>query len=83
MPTYEALIEVWLKEGIVDAEGRSVTEALKDIGYSVKDTRVGKIYRITLEADSAEEAEKLVEEMCRRLLVNPVKDRYSFRVERR
>ena len=83
MPTYEALIEVWLKEGIVDAEGRSVTEALRDIGYPVKDTRVGKTYRITLEASSAQEAEKLVEEMCRRLLVNPVKDRYSFRVERR
>lgn len=82
MPTYEALIEVWLKEGIVDAEGRSVTEALKDIGYPVKDTRVAKTYRITLEASSKEEAERLVEEMCRRLLVNPVKDRYSFRVER-
>lgn len=82
MPTYQALIEVWLKEGIVDAEGRSVTEALKDIGYPVKSTRVGKTYRIILEASSAQEAEKLVEEMCRRLLVNPVKDRYSFKVER-
>lgn len=81
MPTYEALIEVWLKEGIIDAEGRSVTEALKDIGYPVRHTRVGKTYHITLEASSKEEAERLVEEMCRRLLVNPVKDRYSFRVE--
>ncbi|RLG07319.1 MAG: phosphoribosylformylglycinamidine synthase, purS protein [Thaumarchaeota archaeon] len=83
MPTYEALIEVWLKDGIVDAEGRSVTEALQDIGYPIKDTRVGKVYRIILEAGSPQEAERLVDEICRRLLVNPVKDRYTFRVEER
>jgi phosphoribosylformylglycinamidine synthase len=83
MPIYEAIIEVWLKNGIVDAEGNSVTEALKDIGYPVKDTRVGKVYRIILEAGSKEEAERLVEEMCKKLLVNPVKDKYFFRVEHR
>ena len=83
MPTYDVWIEVWLKDGIVDAEGRSVTEALQDIGYPVRDTRVGKIYHIILEAGSPQEAEKLVDEMCRRLLVNPVKDRYTFRVEER
>jgi phosphoribosylformylglycinamidine synthase len=83
MPIYRTVIEVWLKDGIVDAEGNSVTEALRDIGYPVKDARVGKVYRITLEASSKEEAERLVEEMCRRLLVNPVKDEYFFRVEQR
>jgi phosphoribosylformylglycinamidine synthase PurS subunit len=83
MPRYEVIVEVWLKDGIVDAEGNSVTEALRDIGYPVKDTRVGKVYRITLEAGSGEEAERLVEEMCRRLLMNPVKDKCSFRVEQR
>jgi len=83
MPIYEVVVEVWLKDGIVDAEGNSVTEALRDMGYPVKNTRVGKVYRITMEAASKEEAEKLVEEMCRRLLVNPVKDKYLFRVEQR
>jgi phosphoribosylformylglycinamidine synthase len=83
MPIYEVVVEVWLKDGIVDAEGNSVTEALRDMGYPVEDTRVGRVYRITMEAASKEEAEKLVEEMCRRLLVNPVKDKYLFRVEQR
>ncbi len=83
MPIYEAIIEVWLKDGIVDAEGNSVTEALRDIGYPIKDTRVGKVYQIMLETESKEEAERLVEEMCRKLLVNPVKDKYFFRIEQR
>jgi len=42
---------------------------------------VSKVYEITLNADSREDAERLVEEMCVRLLSNPVKDDYSYRVE--
>jgi phosphoribosylformylglycinamidine synthase PurS subunit len=34
-----------------------------------------------LDVDSEEEAEKKVEEMCRRLLANPTKDDYSFTIE--
>ncbi len=80
MPRFVALVEVWLKEGLVDAEGKSVKEALNDMGYSVINVRVGKVYRIEIEAESKERAEYLIDEICRRLLANPVKDRYKFSV---
>ncbi|MCD6094982.1 MAG: phosphoribosylformylglycinamidine synthase subunit PurS [Thermoprotei archaeon] len=80
MPHFIALVEVWLKKGLVDAEGKSVKEALNDMGYPIIDARVGKVYRIELEANSKEEAEKLIDEICRRLLANPVKDIYRFSV---
>mgnify|MGYP000507010937 CR=1 FL=1 len=81
MGRFKAVIEVWLKKGLVDAEGQTVKEALNDLGYKVTSARVGKIYHIVLEAQSKLEAEKIVDEICRRLLANPVKDNYSFKVE--
>ena len=78
---YIARVEVGLKPGHSDPEGETTRESLKELNYSVKEVRVNKVYLIRLEASSFEEAERQVEEMCWRLLANPVKDEYSFRVE--
>lgn len=72
---------MWLKEGLVDAEGKSVEEALKDLGYRVSSVRVGKVYTFYVKAKDKVEAEKLVEEICIKLLSNPVRDYYSYKVE--
>lgn len=78
---YQAKVEVRLKPGHSDPEGETVAEALKNLEYQVETVKVSKLYSIMLEADSREEAEKPVDEMCRRLLVNPTKDDYSFTIE--
>jgi phosphoribosylformylglycinamidine synthase PurS subunit len=78
---YQAKVEVRLKPGHSDPEGETVAEALKNLKYQVETVKVSKVYRIMLDADSEEEAEKHVDEMCRRLLANPTKDDYSFTVE--
>jgi phosphoribosylformylglycinamidine synthase PurS subunit len=78
---YQAEVEVRLKPGHSDPEGETVAEALKDLEYPVETVRVGKVYRVMLDAHSDEEAEKQVDEMCKRLLANPTKDDYSFTIE--
>jgi len=78
---HQAEVEIRLKPGHSDPEGETVAEALKDLEYPVETVRVSKVYRIMLDVDSEEEAEKKVEEMCRRLLANPTKDDYSFTME--
>ncbi|KYH39765.1 MAG: Phosphoribosylformylglycinamidine synthase, PurS subunit [Candidatus Bathyarchaeota archaeon B26-1] len=78
---YIARVEVSLKPGHSDPEGETTKNSLKELNYPVREVRVSKVYRIILEASSAEEAEALVEEMCQRLLANPVKDDYTFKVE--
>ena len=80
VPVFRVRVEVWLKEGLVDAEGETVKEALRDLGYDVSGTRVGKVYQFAVKAVDRGEAERLVEEICRRLLANPVKDKYFFEV---
>jgi len=78
---YQAKVEVGLKPGHSDPEGETTKQALKELRYAVKSVGVSKVYEIALEAKSFAEAKRLVDEMCRRLLANPVKDNYRFEIE--
>ncbi|MCX8170766.1 MAG: phosphoribosylformylglycinamidine synthase subunit PurS [Candidatus Bathyarchaeota archaeon] len=78
---YVARVEVRLKPGHTDPEGETTREALVELKYNVKSVRVSKVYEIVFEADSVNDAKNIVEEMCKRLLANPVKDDYRYYVE--
>lgn len=79
---YLSRVEVRLKPGYLDPEGESTKRALQDLRYRVHRVGVVKVYEIELTASSLQEARRLTEEMCRRLLSNPVKDDYSFEVKK-
>ena len=78
---YRAKVEVGLKPGHSDPEGETARKPLVELKYPVRSVRVSKVYEIRLEARSKTEAKRLVDEMCRRLLANPVKDNYHFTIE--
>ncbi len=78
---YRARVEVSLKPGHSDPEGETTAHSLRELMYPVKNVIVSKTYTIVLEANSRNEAEQNVEEICRKLLANPTKDKYSFKVE--
>jgi len=76
---YKAKIIVRLKEGLNDPEGRVIGKALKNLGYKVEDLKVPKYFEVVFESETPE---KDVEEMCRRLLANPVVHTYEYRIEK-
>jgi len=78
---YRARIEVSLKPGHSDPEGEMTSQSLRELNFSVNDVNVSKLYTIVFEAKSKEDAEEAVEKMCRKLLANPTKDNYSFKIE--
>jgi phosphoribosylformylglycinamidine synthase PurS subunit len=74
-----AEVHVSLRSGIADPEGQTVGSALRSLGYAtVSEVRSGKLMRIAFEADDHLAAEAAVEEMCRRLLANPVMEVASW-----
>lgn len=75
---FAARVDVLLKKGYSDPEGETTARALRGLGYRVLDVRVGKVYDLSIEAGDEEEARRLVEEICLRLLANPTKDDYHF-----
>lgn len=79
---YRAKIDVTLKKSILDPQGKTVKSALHSMDFrAVQDVRVGKFCDITVEASSQEEAEKMIHDMCDKLLVNPVIEEYTFTTE--
>jgi len=76
----KARVYVTLKPSVFDPQGRTVADALAQVGYDgVADVRQGKFFDVTLEGVTAEEARGRLEEMAHRVLSNPVIE--SYRVE--
>jgi phosphoribosylformylglycinamidine synthase len=75
----KATILVRPKQGILDPQGAAVEHALEQLGFAVSGARVGKV--VDLEVDAADEAQARaqVEQMCERLLANPLME--SFEIE--
>ncbi len=78
---YRAKIEVSLKPGHTDPEGNTTQHLLKELGYTVNEVNVSKVYTIQLEAANPKEAKTKAEEMAKRLLANPTKDNYTITLE--
>ncbi len=76
-----AKVHVTLKPVVLDPQGQAVQGGLKQLGFdTVKSVRVGKYLEIKLDAPSRQEAEHLVNEMCVKLLANPVIEDYRLEV---
>jgi phosphoribosylformylglycinamidine synthase PurS subunit len=78
---FHARVEVNLKPGHSDPEGETTKQSLSELNYAVHSVNVSKVYELVLEAKSVAEAQRQVDEMCKRLLANPVKDNYRFEIE--
>lgn len=77
-----ANVNVMLKEGIADPQGQTIERALPALGFSgVGDVRVGKRIRLAVDAADEQEARERVQQMCERLLSNPVIESYEVILE--
>ncbi len=78
----QAKVYVTLKKGILDPQGQAVKNALHTLGYeNVSDVRVGKYIVLTLkDGIHSEELKNSVEEICKKVLANPVIEDFSFEI---
>jgi phosphoribosylformylglycinamidine synthase len=77
-----ARIFVRLRPGVLDPQGITIRKALEGLGFAeVRDLRVGKVLELTLDETDRTRAKARLEEMCRRLLANPVIEDYSCEVD--
>jgi len=78
----KAKIVVTLKKGVSDPQGLTVQNALKTMKYEgIEDVRIGKYIEVALKAKSEDQANKEVQEICERLLVNPIIEQYQYALE--
>jgi phosphoribosylformylglycinamidine synthase len=73
-----ATVLVRPKAGILDPQGQAVESSLRHLGFTVADTRVGRLVELDVESDDATEARAQVERMCEQLLANPLIESYEI-----
>jgi phosphoribosylformylglycinamidine synthase len=76
----KATVLVRPKSGILDPQGEAVESALGHLGFTVSGARVGKVIDLEVDAPDAAAARTQVEQMCERLLANPLIESYEIEV---
>ena len=77
-----AEVFVTLKPTVNDPPGITVMGAVQNLGFnSVVGVRIGKFLEIRLAETNRNKAEKLLEEMCEKLLANPVIEEYRYELK--
>jgi phosphoribosylformylglycinamidine synthase len=78
----KAKIYVTPKKAVLDPQGKAVANALHSLGYAaVGDVHIGKYMEIELKGTDQAAAKKQLDEMCHRILSNPVIEDYRFELE--
>lgn len=77
----DLVVEIFLRKGVADPEGDATLKALRLLGFSnVRSVGSAKLFRIHLDEGDPTKATADVEEMCRKLLANPVIHDYRISV---
>ena len=75
--TKKVIVYVRLKDGVLDPQGVTIQKALGQMGYpDFVSVRSGKFFELEIDAD-ATDIERQVNEVCSKLLANPVIERFS------
>jgi phosphoribosylformylglycinamidine synthase len=78
-----AVVYVKLKGGVLDPQGSTIQRALENMGYhGIKEVRFGKVFEIAFQQDQGKKPEELIDEICRKLLTNPVIEKYNFEISK-
>ena len=77
----KAIINISLKNGVLDSQGKAVHHALDSLNFTgVEDVRVGKQIVMKLDASDENSAKAEVTKMCEELLANTVIEDYEIEI---
>ena len=71
-------ITVTLKKDVLDPQGKVVQNTLMNLGLNLKNIRQGKYFEIEVNEKDQAIAEKNIDEMCKKLLVNLIIEDYKI-----
>lgn len=77
----KAKVTITLKSGVLDPQGKAIEGALAGLGFDgASDVRQGKVIELKLSESSEAAARAKVEDMCKKLLANPVMENYAIEI---
>ncbi|MCE5215207.1 MAG: phosphoribosylformylglycinamidine synthase subunit PurS [Methanobacterium sp.] len=75
---FNAEVKISLKKGMLNPEAATIERALALLKYDVENTDTIKIIKFSLEGENTDIIRREVDEMCQRLLCNPVIHNYEI-----
>ncbi len=79
MTRYRLSVHIVPRRGILDPQGKAVSDALHSLGFAqVSDVRVGRYLVLDTEAESVDAARAVARTMCEKLLANPVTEDFDI-----
>lgn len=78
----KAKVQVFLKPGVLDVQGKAVENALHGLGWAdVQNVRVGRTIEFDVAGGDAEKVKSEVKSMCDKLLANTVIESYAISLD--
>ncbi|MBR4140177.1 MAG: phosphoribosylformylglycinamidine synthase subunit PurS [Campylobacter sp.] len=75
----KVVVNVKLKPGVLDPQGKAVKHALTSLGFKgVGDVRIGKQIVLEIDENDKEKARKIATDMCDEILANTVIEDYEI-----
>ena len=72
-------VTVTLKKDVLDPQGKVVNQTLKNMGYkNIKNVRQGKYFEIEINENDKKNVEKIIDEICKKLLSNTIIEDYTI-----
>ena len=80
---YLSTITITLRPSILDVQGKAVELGIHTLGMKeIENVRIGKSIHMTVNASSEEDAKRITEEACKKLLANSVMEDFSYTVQK-
>jgi phosphoribosylformylglycinamidine synthase len=80
MSAFTAVVQVRLREGVLDPEAQTTQQALERLGFEIEDLRAADLFELDLTATDPDAAAEQADAMARRLLANPTVHDYEIDV---
>lgn len=82
MKTFQAIIKISLRKGILDVQGKTVENGLHSIGFdALSKVRIGRIVELEVNAEDKEKAAEIVDNACKTLIANPIIEDFEIEIK--
>lgn len=80
---YQSTITITLRPSILDVQGKAVELGIHTLGMKeVENVRIGKSIQMTVNASTEDDAKRITDEACKKLLANSVMEDFTFTVKK-
>lgn len=81
MKLYKAKIDIMPHKELLDPQGKTVAKNMDHLNiHGILDVRIGKHIELQIEATDESLAKEIIETSCKKILINPITESYSYTV---